>query len=116
MQGSRLTLTIQHLHKNLLIQLAELIPIEEILAYADYIAICVYDLKILENVIKYVKEGCCKYGIPLNEAKKGVLNIKYRSQAHVLCINSMICGIPIVNEYKYLRYKSYYSLQYAKKR
>ena len=41
--------------ETLLIRLAELMPIEDILAYTD-IYICVYDLKVLENVIKYIKE------------------------------------------------------------
>ena len=60
-----------------------------------------YDLKVLENVITNIKEWCCEYGIPLNDAKSGMLNIKYRSNAHVLCTKS-VCGIPIVNKYKYL--------------
>ena len=60
------------------------------------------DLKVLENVIKYIKEWCCEYGIPLNEVKNRVLNIKHRSNARVLCTNSVICGIPKVNKYKYL--------------
>ena len=103
MQGSTISPSLFNIYlETLLIRLAELMPIEDILAYADDIAICVYELKVLENVIKYIKEWCCEYGIPLNEAKSGVLNIKHRSNARVLCTNSVICGIPKVNKYKYL--------------
>ena len=70
MQGSTINPSLFNIYlETLLIRLAELMPIEEILTYADDIAICLYYLKVLENVIKYIKEWCCEYGILLSEAK-----------------------------------------------
>ena len=103
MQGSTISPLLFNIYlETLLIRLADLMPIEDILAYADHIVICVHDLKVLENVIKYIKKWCCEYGIPLDEAKSGMLNIKNRSNAHVFCIYSVVCGLPKVNKFKYL--------------
>ena len=61
MQGSTISLSLFKIYlETLFIGLAELMPIEDILTYADDIAICIYDLKVLKNVIKYIKEWCCE--------------------------------------------------------
>ena len=54
MQGSTISPSLFSIYlETVLIRLAELMSTEDILAYADDIAIYVYDLKVPENLIKY---------------------------------------------------------------
>jgi len=108
MQGSTISPALFDIFVEPLLKLLnEEIDIEDIFAYADDIAVCVYSPEELSRAIQIINDWSLKAGIPINLKKSGILNIKRTVRSKSL-INQdgdgeeTFMGYPIVERYKYL--------------
>lgn len=86
----------------MLLELNREFNIEDIFAYADDIAVCIYSVNQLRNAINIIETWSNKVGIPINFKKSGVLNIAPRINSRKLIQGTSIGNYPIVEKYKYL--------------
>ena len=75
---------------------------EDIFAYADDIAICIYSIGELHKAINIINKWSNEAGIPINFRKSGILNIIKNTKTHKIAIGDNYMNYPIVDKYKYL--------------
>jgi hypothetical protein len=76
--------------------------IEDIFAYADDIAICVYSIHQMRKAIEIIEEWSNKAGIPINFKKSGILNIVKTTRTPKIIQEEIFGNYPVVKKYKYL--------------
>jgi len=76
--------------------------IEDIFAYADDRAICIYSMNELRKAIKIIEDWSNQAGIPINYKKSGILNIIKTTRTPKIIKEEMIENYPVVKKYKYL--------------
>jgi len=86
----------------MLLELNRELNIEDIFAYADDIAVCIYSVNQLRDAINIIEKWGKKVGIPINFKKSGVLNIAPRINSRKLIQGTSIGNYSIFEKYKYL--------------
>jgi len=76
--------------------------IEDVFAYADDIAVCIYSMNQLQKAINIIEEWSEKAGIPINYKKSGILNIMKTSRTPKIVKGQIFKNYPVVQKYKYL--------------
>lgn len=87
----------------LLLELNQLIPIDNILAYADDILILCEDLDTLIQCMNIVERWSTENNLKINKKKSAILEfVKRRAGKTLLTVGNHLRGYPIVKNYKYL--------------
>ena len=103
MQGSIISPALFNIFIEPLLQLLNReFNMEDLFAYADDIAVCVYSIGELSRAIKIIEEWSNKARIPINLRKSGILNIRKTNKTSKIVLGSTYMNYPIVEKYKYL--------------
>jgi hypothetical protein len=103
MQGSLISPALFNIFLDPLIQeLSHELGVENVLAYADDLAMIVTSFHQLDLAIKKISNWSSKTGVPINFDKSAILNIKKRINSPRLVDCETYKGYPIRDKYKYL--------------
>ena len=87
----------------LLWKLHEIIPLEDIFAYADDVLVICDDLEALKKCIQIMESWSDQNNMKINKNKSAILEFQQRRKKKtILKIGDTFMGYPIVNKYKYL--------------
>jgi hypothetical protein len=103
MQGSIISPALFNIFvEPLLIKLGIEFNIEDVFAYADDIAVCIYSIHQLRKAVEIIEEWSNKAGIPINYKKSGILNIIQTTKTAKIVEEKVFKNYPVVDKYKYL--------------
>jgi len=103
MQGSTISPALFNIFiEPLLKQLNDEFDLEDIFAYADDIAVCVYSIRELDRATEIINDWSAKAGIPINLKKSGILNIRNHGKIARIVNGDSHLNYPVVERYKYL--------------
>ena len=89
--------------ESLLLEINNLIPLDDIFAYADDILIICENLETLKKCIQIIEDWSNANNLKINKKKSAVLEFIHRkSKKQTLTIDEYFMEYPIVNQYKYL--------------